>query len=598
MIIHFAVATIFLVEGIRIHSDLLCFLSLVVILVGWLSFRSTLSRILSQLSSILSRELPDRAGGCDRFSLGELEDLSSLFAARYRSLKLEKESLASPLPNIDCVKGDEFGTVLSNYLEQVAGYLKVVFDSPHFLVLLQDQGKFHYRISNEELLAPLTLSVDLERQFKSESGLLRRWGIAYERTGFFNLTDAAGFVWIGYNSNDYSSALIDDKIDKLVKHIEGEFAAFFKSRRDSNTEIDDSGSDRQIILHASHDIRSPLNNIRAAVQFLVLQEQSEETSELLRTMLRNCQAMEEIVEVMLDYASMSRFQSCKREEDLNLSTLIKETIQSFELQAKLKGLSLKGDILPGVWTRSDRRTVRRAIANLISNAIKYTDSGEVLIRSSEGGGVFSLSVSDTGVGMTRQQLEKLFIPFTRFLRDRDGVGLGLVVTKNLVESLGGNLSVESIYGKGSTFTIEFPHIETRSLSEKTVEPGVAEQNQLLSVGVRQILVVDDDKDAAYSLGRILESYGLKVFCATSVSEAIGIYEMTEVTDVITDLEMPYGGGARLIKLLEAKDQRPRILVLTGREGVSVEQADAVLSKPADVALVLEWLGLTATRVAA
>ena len=299
------------------------------------------------------------------------------------------------------------------------------------------------------------------------SDVFSAFGISQSLVCGFATAGAAplrGGFWLGYGAERRASELEVRALRELARKVElwltarADTRALSEEVRRAHRE---SSQKSDFIAHMSHDIRSPLNNIKAILTLLRLESATAEWSELSEAGMRSCDALAEMVEDLLDYSRHRAGRLEARRETVNIGTCAEDVLAGFTAVAKLKGVVLEFENhAAGACAELDKRQLRRMLGNLVNNALKYTKSGRVSVELSRvGTGQIALRVCDTGVGMTSAQIEALFTPFSRFQPGVEGVGLGLVVTKILAELNGGKVEARSEEGRGSEFSLLFPVVE-------------------------------------------------------------------------------------------------------------------------------------------
>lgn len=226
-------------------------------------------------------------------------------------------------------------------------------------------------------------------------------------------------------------------------------------------EVDNLKDD--FISMASHELKTPLTVIRGYTEFISeARELSEKNREYAKRIDLSAKQLTQLVEEMLDVSRIEQDRMKFEMSEFNLNDFLKELLKTFDVQAKEKGLELKfeeeGDTEHLI--KSDKNKLRQAFVNIIGNSIKYTNEGEVKVYiNTEKDKFIEIRVSDTGIGMTKEEQEKLFTKFYRVQNSEteeiSGTGLGLWITKQIIQKLGGKLSVESIKGKGTDFVVKF-----------------------------------------------------------------------------------------------------------------------------------------------
>jgi signal transduction histidine kinase len=215
---------------------------------------------------------------------------------------------------------------------------------------------------------------------------------------------------------------------------------------------------------ASHELKSPLASIRGYAEFLRdARELNDKNKEYARRIDVSSKQLAELVADMLDVSRIEQGRMKFEFTTFAIVPFLREQFETFELQAEQKGLEMKFEVEgdEGQEIRLDSNRLRQIFINFLSNAVKYTEEGgvmvKIVIKKDES---VEIRVSDTGIGMTQEQSSKLFQKFSRVqtkeTEEISGTGLGLWITKQLVEKMGGQISVESIKGKGTDFVVIFP----------------------------------------------------------------------------------------------------------------------------------------------
>ncbi len=269
-------------------------------------------------------------------------------------------------------------------------------------------------------------------------------------------------LWFCFPSADSISLQVLMKIKKFSKEY---ISSYFQKQqiKGLNGKIAKSRHDNilkgKLISGLSHDLRSPINNLQA-INSCLLDHQlvSEGGSDLLDMANANLRVLNELIE---DFLSLAKFRAgnlLAQTEDLKLFDLFEDLHQIYQFDAKFKNLNLQFDY-PSIdfFIHADRLHFKRIIGNLLSNAIKYTPKGKVRLSCTFQEQVCQISVFDTGVGLSPEQISRICRPFVRFSdHEIEGVGLGLAITKLLIELNSGKLEIVSETGKGSEFRVILP----------------------------------------------------------------------------------------------------------------------------------------------
>jgi PAS domain S-box-containing protein len=354
----------------------------------------------------------------------------------------------------------------------------------------------------------------------------------------------------------------------------------------------------QFLAHMSHEIRSPMASILAYADILLSHLQDADDIECVKIIKQGGNHLLELIGDILDLSKIGSGKLKINREIVSLPTLINEVHSLMEVRAKEKKLPLilryEGEIPENIET--DRTRLRQILFNLVSNAIKFTTEGkvEIMARVLPNDSALEVEVTDTGIGISREQQEKLFQPFMQAnsatTRGQEGTGLGLAITKQLVSMLGGEIAFESVPNRGSTFRIKMP-IACRRATTAGTSNGV---NCAATRRKSKILLVDDNQMVCKAIGRLLETSGHEVAVAFDGQSALEKAREFQADVVVLDLELPDMGGYELLGQLKKLKTlaHTKSIALTGygeefrhHEGV---EFDHFLTKPTD-AKVLENL---------
>jgi len=315
-----------------------------------------------------------------------------------------------------------------------------------------------------------------------------------------------------------------------------------------------------------HELRNPLSPVLSGLDLLNHGETSEEERDELRAMLtRQIQHLTKIVDDLLDVARISRGKILLRKQPIELVALTRSAITDYKLPLQINGLVLHTEISPEpIWIEGDPTRISQVVSNLLHNAAKFTPHhGKVQVSLQRSGNEAILSVRDTGIGMTKETILRLFQPFnqadTSLDRSRGGLGLGLALVKGLVELHGGAVTAESPgLSHGSTLQIRLPLTDQRDGSASSVAP-----RQIVS---RRIAIIEDNVDAANTLARLLRRKGHEVYLAPNGPDGLKMITAEPVEVLLCDIglpgEMDGYGVARQVRSTPA-GQNVLMLALTG-----------------------------------
>jgi signal transduction histidine kinase/CheY-like chemotaxis protein len=357
------------------------------------------------------------------------------------------------------------------------------------------------------------------------------------------------------------------------------------------------------LANMSHELRTPLNSI-LGFSALVRDDPglSEKHRKDLEVVSRGGEHLLGLIDDVLDMAKIEAGRIALDNTSFDLSDLVRDNVNMLRARACGKGLELLLHISPTVprFVRSDAGKVRQVLANLIGNAKKYTERGCVTVRLDakpiDNGKplddriLLILEVEDTGIGIALEDQASIFAPFVQIGKSgtQNGAGLGLSITRQFVQLMGGTITVESTLGVGSVFRIELPVERADEL-----EPGEAHHDRGHVVGLApgqpeyRILIVEDKKENWLLLQRLLHDAGFQVQVAEDGAQGVEMFRAWQPHLICMDLRLPVSGGleaAGAIRALEGGRQ-VKIVALTAaafaqqREEVLAAGLDDFLRKP-------------------
>lgn len=337
----------------------------------------------------------------------------------------------------------------------------------------------------------------------------------------------------------------------------------------------------QLLLTITHDIKAPAASISGFIELMKGVHLDRQMQLYIDNIGTSARHLLNLVGALLDYHRLDAGKVEPHPVPFCPNRLVADCVEAMKPQAAEKGLEIRvraDDEKLDRMYKGDTFRIKQIIDNLTGNAIKYTAEGSITVtvdmeaRTVDGWQWIKICVNDTGRGMTREESERVFKAFTRLsdAQGTEGVGLGLAITKELVEILGGKIKLVSEKGKGSCFIVFLPLESGEEYNEdkKSDDKGQTQKSFATTIGNKNILVVDDDRLQlnllTEMLGRIDKQKLFTVKAMTHASEALKEIDSFRPDIMFVDIEMPEMSGTEFLKRI-AKGRRQRIFAMTAHE---------------------------------
>lgn len=372
----------------------------------------------------------------------------------------------------------------------------------------------------------------------------------------------------------------------------------------------------EFLANMSHEIRTPINGILGMLQLTLMADDLQADYRDNLVTAKNC--ADTLLRLINDILDISKLEAGKykiKEETFDIKQAIEETVAAQVPLANNKGLQLDcsfGNNIPKL-VKGDGQRIQQVLNCLLSNAIKFTSEGSVRVKIAsmdmEGDNKVKIrmAVADTGIGISEANMSKLFIRFSQVdssdTRRYGGSGLGLVITKQIVELMGGNIQVQSKEDIGSTFIVEVPMKVVKASDDALAEVEKEEEPAVFSINAHskaRILVAEDEPVNQQVIGKLLGMAGFSYDIAENGQKAVELFKQKIYDAALFDVQMPVMDGiaaTQEIREIEQKEKRKRlpIIAVTARamfgdkERILENKLDDYIAKPYNLNDVVETL---------
>ena len=421
-------------------------------------------------------------------------------------------------------------------------------------------------------------------------------------TVFFILTIIAGVAaWLFVLAQDSRRVAEEEsrrQTDLLMNEIEAHKRTDAKLQKAKELAEAASNAKSRHVVGLSHELRTPLNAILGYSQLL---ERDPELPlrrvDAVKVVRRSAEHLSGLIDGLLDISKIEAGRFHLSRNEVHTADFLEQLVDMFSLQAAAKGVEFRyipSKHLPVV-VHTDENRLRQILINLLSNAIKFTDVGHVVFRVGYRYQVAQFTIEDTGVGIHRSDLERIFLPFERARTARAkatvGTGLGLTITKLLTNVMGGDLTVKSEVDKGSSFRVKL-------LLSEVSRPRIAstkEDRVRGYVGPRQTILVVDDNEIQRGLARdLLAPLGFEILTAATGMECLALADRHKPNLILLDVAMPEMDGWEVARRLRQASREPTAIVILSANAIDPSRLlegerlhDDYVMKPIDLRQLLK-----------
>lgn len=360
---------------------------------------------------------------------------------------------------------------------------------------------------------------------------------------------------------------------------------------------------KRIILTVSHDIRGPLGNIHNCADLASQTREKKKREPYLEDIRHSCHHILHLVNDLMDAYRINEAGDLRNDTPFYLDCFLQRISDEFSRKAVAKALYLQSEHQNSSFVvKGDADKLEQVLANLLTNAIKFTPSGTISFYSKYLEGKLHIEIKDTGIGMDEETQKRIFVPFERAAQNvnSEGFGLGLFLTKGLVKVLNGIITVESAPGKGSIFRLEIPLPETDELVEED-KPD----SDSITILPKNVLVVDDDPILLKIAEDMLGRKGVSCTTCMNFQEVVAALGKSDYDMVLTDVQMPDTDGFALLRLLRNSDignsRTIPVAVMTargdGNSGIYEKEGFAgCIHKPFNIHALLTFLSTIMSQI--
>ena len=384
---------------------------------------------------------------------------------------------------------------------------------------------------------------------------------------------------------------------ELEARVERRTLALKEARREAERA---NAAKSEFLSHMSHELRTPLNAVIGFAQLLEMAALPPEEAQHVREVMTAGRHLLQLIDDILDLSRVEAGHARVQQAALALPPLLADCVRLLQPLAQTAGVVLDLEPVPATaLVKGDAVRLRQVLMNLLSNAVKYNRSGgQVRVSARTCAAGWEIQVSDSGAGLTSEQIERIFVPFERLDAPRAGIqgtGIGLSLSRRLAELMGGTLEVQSVPGQGSTFALCLPRPQTPATeAEPPARAGPAPAQAAQGAPRRRVLYVEDNMANLRLMSRLLaQREEVELRTAATAREALAIAPLYRPDLLLVDIRLPDGDGHELLAALRAQGiDSPAVAVSANALSTEVARGlaagfAAYLTKPLELSRTLQ-----------